>query len=402
MTTQGMASEERISQFDYDLLPQLSALLGLDAVEFAKQMEEDEQKDREQMQKGFNSQMRSEVKRLKTFLTYKPFSSWTPQEMAAAGFYFTGVKSGVQCFCCSLILFGTSLSRLPIEDHKKFRPDCEFLSSKDVGNIAKYDVKVKHPEHTFRRDQGSYQEEKARLDSFKNWPFYAQGTSPQALSAAGFIFTADCYDSIFANEDLRLGSFKNWPHESLVGPAALAKAGLFYTGVKDIVQCFSCSGRLENWKEGDDPLEDHTKFFPNCQFLQNMKSSAEVIPDFQSHGELAELTETTSENNLEDSVAVSSVMPVTILPSFVSLKILNLNQQQFPDKETAENFAYTLGFLHNLEELILPTGDGICQVAKLIIQQCQKLQWLRVLSFSQTLNDDSVMEIGELPPEKRV
>ncbi|XP_014440055.1 baculoviral IAP repeat-containing protein 1 [Tupaia chinensis] len=387
MTTQGMASEERISQFDYDLLPQLSALLGLDAVEFAKQMEEDEQKDREQMQKGFNSQMRSEVKRLKTFLTYKPFSSWTPQEMAAAGFYFTGVKSGVQCFCCSLILFGTSLSRLPIEDHKKFRPDCEFLSSKDVGNIAKYDVKVKHPEHTFRRDQGSYQEEKARLDSFKNWPFYAQGTSPQALSAAGFIFTgkrdtvqcfscggclgnweegddpwkehakwfprceflqskksseeiaqyvqsykgfvdvtgehfvnswvktelpvasADCYDSIFANEDLRLGSFKNWPHESLVGPAALAKAGLFYTGVKDIVQCFSCSGRLENWKEGDDPLEDHTKFFPNCQFLQNMKSSAEVIPDFQSHGELAELTETTSENNLEDSVAVSSVMP---------------------------------------------------------------------------------------------
>ena len=58
--------------------------------------------------------------------------------------------------------------------------------------------------------------------------------------------------------------------------------------------------------------------------------------------------------------------------------------------------AYTLGSLNNLEELILPNGDGIYQVAKLIIQQCQHLRCLRVLSFTDTLNDDSIMEIGEL------
>lgn len=62
--------------------------------------------------------------------------------------------------------------------------------------------------------------------------------------------------------------------------------------------------------------------------------------------------------------------------------------------------AYTLGSLNNLEELILPTGDGIHQVAKQIIQQCQHLQYLRVLSFFQTLNDDSIIEIGELPSNK--
>ncbi|XP_008573858.1 PREDICTED: baculoviral IAP repeat-containing protein 1 isoform X3 [Galeopterus variegatus] len=387
MATQGKASDERISQFDYALLPELSALLSLDAVQFAKQIEEDEQKEREKMQKGFNSRMRSEAKRLKTFVTYKPYSSWTPQEMAAAGFYFTGVKSGIQCFCCSLILFGTSLRRLPIEDHKKLHPDCEFLLNKDVGNIAKYDIRVKNPEDKLRGDKVRYQEEEARLESFQNWPFYAQGISPQALSAAGFVFTgkrdtvqcfscggclgnweegddpwkehakwfpkceflqskksseeiaqyiqsyegfvdvtgehfvnswvkrelpmasAYCNDSVFAHEELRLDSFKNWPHDSPVGVTALAKAGLFYTGVKDIVQCFSCGGCLEKMKEGDDPLEDHTKYFPNCQFLQNMKSSAEVIPDLQNHGELSELRESTSESNLEDSVAVSSIVP---------------------------------------------------------------------------------------------
>ena len=37
-------------------------------------------------------------------------------------------------------------------------------------------------------------------------------------------------DSIFANGELRLDSFKNWPPASPVGAAALAKAGLFYTG----------------------------------------------------------------------------------------------------------------------------------------------------------------------------
>nr|XP_010947620.1 baculoviral IAP repeat-containing protein 1 isoform X1 [Camelus bactrianus]XP_010947621.1 baculoviral IAP repeat-containing protein 1 isoform X1 [Camelus bactrianus]XP_045368339.1 baculoviral IAP repeat-containing protein 1 isoform X1 [Camelus bactrianus] len=388
MAAQEKASDERISQFDYALLQELSALLGIDASQLAKEIEKGEQKDREKMQKGFNSQMRSEAKRLKTFVTYESYSSWTPQEMAAAGFYFTGVKSGVQCFCCSLILFGTSLRRLPMEDHKKLRPDCEFLLGKDVGNIAKYDIRVKNPENKLRGDdKARYQEEKARLESFKNWPFYAQGTSPRKLSAAGFVFTgkrdtvrcfscggclgnweedddpwkehakwfpkceflqckktseeiiqyiqsykgfvgvtgehfvnswikralpmasAYCNGSIFANEELRLDSFKNWPQASPVGAAALTKAGFFYTGIKDTVQCFSCGGCLKKWEEGDDLLDQHTRCFPNCQFLQNMKSSAEVIPDLQSHGELSELTETTSESNLEDSAAVSSVVP---------------------------------------------------------------------------------------------
>lgn len=87
---------------------------------------------------------------------------------------------------------------------------------------------------------------------------------------------------------------------------------------------------------------------------------------------------------------------VAILPNFISLKILNLAGQHFPDEETSEKFAYILGSLSNLEELILPTGDAIYQVAKLIIQQCQQLHCLRVLSFFQTLNDDSVVEIAKV------
>lgn len=211
MATQKTATKEKISQSDYTSLLELSNYLGLDAVQFTKKMEEEEQEEREKMQKGFNSEMRSEAKRLKTFVTYKSYSSWTPQEMAAAGFYFTGVRSGIQCFCCGLILFGTSLQRLPIEDHKSFHPDCEFLLGKDVGNIAKYDIRVKNPEKKLRGDKAKYQEDKARLESFEDWPFYVHKVSPRELSAAGFVFTGN----LNSFPEVFLWSFKFRFHSSV-------------------------------------------------------------------------------------------------------------------------------------------------------------------------------------------
>ncbi|XP_066232724.1 baculoviral IAP repeat-containing protein 1 isoform X1 [Saccopteryx leptura] len=386
MATQAEAAEQGASLFDHASFLEVSAVLPFNLVQFAKEMEKEEQEERENMQKGFNSEMRSESKRLKTFVNYDTYSSWTPQEMAAAGFYFTGVRSGVQCFCCSSILFGASLKSLPLEKHKESYPNCEFLLGKDVGNIAKYDIRVKNPENRLRGDKAKYQEEKARLESFKDWPFYAHRTYLRELSVAGFVFTGkrdtvQCFscggclgnweegddpwkehakwfpkceflqskksseeiaqyirsyegfvgvtgehfvnswlrrdlpmppaygnDSIFANEELRLESFKTWPDVSSVGAAALAKAGLFYTGREDSVQCFSCGRCLGNCMEDDDPLKDHTKHLPNCQFLQNMKACAEVIPDPQSQDDLSKLMETTSESYLEDSAAVSSIL----------------------------------------------------------------------------------------------
>ncbi|XP_052015484.1 baculoviral IAP repeat-containing protein 1b-like isoform X4 [Apodemus sylvaticus] len=337
MAAQGEAFEEKICEFDDDLVSEFSALLRVDVLQILKRQQEEDHKTRMKMKKGFNSQMRSEAKRLKTFVTYDTFRTWTPQEMAAAGFYHTGVKHGVQCFCCSLILFSTRLRKLPIESHRKLRPECEFLLGKDVGNIGKYDIRVKSPEKTLRGDKARYHEEEARLGSFEDWPFYAHGTSPRVLSAAGFVFTAYGNDSVFANEELRMDTFKDWPHNSPMAVEALVKAGLFYTGKKDIVRCFSCGGCMENWAEGDDPMEDHTKFFPNCVFLQTVKSSAEVIPALQSHYALPGVMETTSKSNHKDPAAVhptvADVAPTEAqelepASSFVSVRYRDQDQKE--------------------------------------------------------------------------
>lgn len=60
----------------------------------------------------------------------------------------------------------------------------------------------------------------------------------------------------FANKGFMIIICDNWQiHMQVDGISLLL-------GVKDMVQCFFCGGCMENWKEGDDPLEDHAKYFP--------------------------------------------------------------------------------------------------------------------------------------------
>lgn len=42
---------------------------------------------------------------------------------------------------------------------------------------------------------------------------------------------------------------------------------IFITEIDDSVECFHCGGVLQNWFAGDDPIEEHAKFFPKCRFI---------------------------------------------------------------------------------------------------------------------------------------
>lgn len=51
-----------------------------------------------------------------------------------------------------------------------------------------------------------------------------------------------------------------------------AKAGFYYIGYKDYVKCFECNGGLCKWNFRDDPWIEHTKYYPNCNFIIENKS----------------------------------------------------------------------------------------------------------------------------------
>uniref|UniRef100_A0A8C0APW7 RING-type E3 ubiquitin transferase n=1 Tax=Buteo japonicus TaxID=224669 RepID=A0A8C0APW7_9AVES len=69
------------------------------------------------------------------------------------------------------------------------------------------------------------------------------------------------------NEARRLRTFWRWPGTSPVSARDLAKAGFFFVGPRDEVQCFCCGGVLKDWRPGDCPIAEHLKFFPSCKFI---------------------------------------------------------------------------------------------------------------------------------------
>ncbi|NXE52735.1 BIR7B protein, partial [Casuarius casuarius] len=90
-----------------------------------------------------------------------------------------------------------------------------------------------------------------------------------ALPQETLLRTARCqlFKFIMRNEARRLRTFWQWPDSSPVSARDLAKAGFFFVGPGDEVQCFCCGGILKDWVPGDCPIVEHLKFFPSCKFV---------------------------------------------------------------------------------------------------------------------------------------
>ena len=79
------------------------------------------------------------------------------------------------------------------------------------------------------------------------------------------------------NEQNRLATFRNrWPL-SFISSNLLAKAGFYYLNVEDQVKCAYCGGIIGQWERGDDPLNEHIKFFPDCPIVrQNIQDDEDI------------------------------------------------------------------------------------------------------------------------------
>ncbi|XP_053331410.1 baculoviral IAP repeat-containing protein 1-like [Spea bombifrons] len=270
----------KISEFDPSFKPVFpAAWKNIDISRLILQNEEIHRKIREQMPRGPIYSMRSELKRLKTHLDLEPMSTWSPTELAAAGFYCTGLSNSSQCFSCGLVLCKHSTSFSPMENHHKFSPNCAFIQGKDAGNISKYDLRLQPSNVISTNEHVTMESEEKRLETYTNWPAY-----------------------------------------SLIAPAVLAQAGFFFTGTRDNVQCFSCAGCLGNWLENDDPWKEHAKWFSRCEFLRSIKSQREINLYIQSYSGFAGVTGTSFINNEKfQQTGVTKKM----LPHLEDVKALN-------------------------------------------------------------------------------
>uniref|UniRef100_A0A8C2Z2S9 Baculoviral IAP repeat containing 2 n=1 Tax=Cyclopterus lumpus TaxID=8103 RepID=A0A8C2Z2S9_CYCLU len=87
------------------------------------------------------------------------------------------------------------------------------------------------------------------------------------------------YDN--SSELFRISTFARFP-ASGVTERSLARAGWFYTGVGDRVQCFRCNVTAEGWQAGDCPTEKHKQLCSSCSFIQSLPSTANLLSSSHS------------------------------------------------------------------------------------------------------------------------
>ncbi|XP_013379257.1 baculoviral IAP repeat-containing protein 7-like [Lingula anatina] len=78
-------------------------------------------------------------------------------------------------------------------------------------------------------------------------------------------------EKMMRNESDRLATFVNWPSGASVRPRDLARAGFFYVGTEDRVQCAFCEGVLRNWEPGDQPMQEHRRYLSTCPFVLGLE-----------------------------------------------------------------------------------------------------------------------------------
>lgn len=83
------------------------------------------------------------------------------------------------------------------------------------------------------------------------------------------------------HEESRLRTFSAWPSDAVIEAARIASGGFFYTGQGMEVQCFSCGGKISEWKAGDHVMARHRRLDPRCPFIVNPATSGN-IPKFQN------------------------------------------------------------------------------------------------------------------------
>ena len=161
--------------------------------------------------------------RLKTFK--RDPQSWSlsapsSEDLARAGFIYTGQGTQVNCPSCGIYVEDWDNARVdPVRKHYIYNKRCGFL-------LANHAQRV----HDF------------------------------------FI------DSQYSDASLRLNSFLHWPRGAPVRPSDLASAGFYYVGEGTKARCFSCTVTYTEWKPRDMPLEIHRQLNPSCEFLVELLS----------------------------------------------------------------------------------------------------------------------------------
>ena len=154
-------------------------------------------------------------RRLATYENFPASSPMSKEELAWAGFVYTGESDRVKCEFCHIQFHEWQGTDVAFTEHARSSPTCPFVvprSQSAVNNDMRflYDRRVSY-------------------------------NIPQTP----------------------------WPHTMATAPSptVLADAGFYYTGLQDRVRCFHCGLVLHSWEPTGMPYHAHARFSPRCPYM---------------------------------------------------------------------------------------------------------------------------------------
>ncbi|XP_014114263.1 PREDICTED: E3 ubiquitin-protein ligase XIAP isoform X5 [Pseudopodoces humilis] len=173
--------------------------------------------------------------KVKCFSCHTTIEGWLPGDSAAERHKELAPKcvgDQVACFCCGGKLKNWEPTDRAWSEHRRHFPKCLFVLGRDVGNISSESIPAEHG-----------------ISGLNN----AQHPRNPSMAKYG----------------KRLQTFLSWIYP--VDKEQLAEAGFYSIGNGDHVVCFHCGGGLQEWKENEDPWDQHAKWFPGCRFVSKEK-----------------------------------------------------------------------------------------------------------------------------------
>lgn len=117
---------------------------------------------------------------------------------------------------------------------------------------------------------------------------------------------------------------QNWIYQ-LLNTELMAASGLYYLGVSDKVQCFSCKMHIFKWNHNDDVAGEHLRLSPYCPFLTRQyttnipldcKRLEEILPSSIPGFSLSLSPFTTTKKcfTFVDNILINACSPLKLMP----------------------------------------------------------------------------------------
>jgi hypothetical protein len=204
-----------------------------------------------------------------------------PAALAKVGFYFMGPNDRVQCAFCHDVIEGWQRGDCPLVRHKRLNAECSMVLTQTLRQRL---AALCTEEAQILKDTGfanslieaafeQIQREDDSLESNANPEVSLLERLFRTLHDLTSRENKETQVPDMTKEADRLVTYEiNWYDDLPVTAAALAKAGFYYIGPHDRVQCAFCKEKMYNWVQDDIPIDEHRRHFPDCPFVQLMEN----------------------------------------------------------------------------------------------------------------------------------